>query len=149
MSADSSSTPSRRERIAEAAPFALAAAVGLYVSRARGLENQLTTALGMALLIPSGGLFLLVVCEYTVARIAKVADREALPDRLRTYAAVLALVVLYGLAQRWREGQLEQLVACIQDEQTTDYGTRAVTSATLRYCATDYHDDEPYADFEP
>jgi len=148
MSTEIPRVATRRERLAETAPYALAAAVGLYVSRGQGLEDQLLVAIGMGLFIPIGALLLILISEYVTARIVDVTDRDALPARLRTYAAVLAIVAVYGLGQRWKETQLDRLVQCVQDEQTTEYGSRPVTGATLRWCAQEYHDDNPVTDLE-
>jgi len=140
--------PTRRERVAEAAPYALAAAVGLYVTRGQGLGDQLVMAVGMGLFIPLGAVLLVMVCEYVTARIIHVDERDRLPDRFRTCAAMLAIVAMYGLGQRWKEAQLERLVECIQDEQTTENGRWPVTAATLRWCDQEYGDDEVYTDLD-
>jgi hypothetical protein len=139
--------PTRRERIAEAAPYALAA-IGLYITRGQGWGDQLSMAIGMGLFVPIGALLLIMICEYVTTRIVDVKDRDALPDRVRTYAAMLAIVSLYGLAQRSQENQLERLVQCIQDEQTTEYGTEPITGATLRWCDEEYYDDDTFTDLE-
>jgi hypothetical protein len=148
VSTEFTRVPTRRERVAEAAPFALAAAVGLYVARGQELGDQLVMAVGMGIFIPTGALLLILVCEYVTARIIRVGERNRLPDRFRTYAAALAIVAVYGLAQRWQDNQLERLVECIQDEQTTENGRWPVTAATLRWCDQEYHEDDASVDLD-
>jgi hypothetical protein len=137
-----------RESVAGAAPYVLAAGVGLYAARGQGLGEQLIMAAGMGVFVPIGAHLLLLISEYLIARIVHVRERDALPEHLKTVAAVLAIVALYGLAQRWQENHLERLIQCIQDEQTSDYGSTPITATTLRWCDQEYHIDHPISDLE-